>query len=296
MDIAELKKEKNAFILAHNYQLPEIQDVADFVGDSLELAQVAQDVKEDLIVMCGVDFMADMVSLLNPDKKVLVPEPDATCPMAHMLTPEEIEAAKKEHPKADVVLYVNSTTECKALADCLCTSANVKKVVEEMPSDTILFGPDRNMVHFVQKETDKKIIPITTKAYCPTHDAIALETLKFIRSHARTALFLVHPECRPEVQEFADNVMGTSGMLKTAKKLDFEVYVIGTEDGLVYRLRNENPGKKFQSVNTICPNMKKTTLEKLADCIENEKNEVKIPEALRKEALKPLKKMLKLSE
>ena len=260
MDLEELKEKKDAYIIAHNYQLPEIQDVADFVGDSLEMAQVAQKVDADIIVVCGVDFMAEMVALLNPKKKVLVPAPGAICPMAHMLDPEEIRAAKKKHPKADVVLYVNSTAKCKALADCLCTTANVVEIVEAMPSKTILFRPDSNMAYFVQKRTNKKIIPISEEAYCPTHDSILLEEVEFIRKHATSSLILAHPDCRPEVQDFADNVMGSSEMLKTVSELNFPVYVIGTEDGLIYRMRRENVGKKFQPVNAVCPNMKTNRL------------------------------------
>ena len=295
MDIQKLKEEKNAVILAHNYQVPEIQDVADFVGDSLGLARKAQSIKADIVIMCGVDFMAETVAVLNPDKKVLFPEPEARCPMAHMLSVDEMKAAKEKYPEADVVLYINTTTECKALADCLCTSANSDTIVNKMESDVILFGPDRHLAYYVAVRTEKDVFALPETGYCPTHQGILLEDLKELKRLYQHAHVVVHPECILEVQDFADAIESTSGMLRLVGESELNEFIIGTEKGLVYRMEKENPGKKFYHPIAVCPNMKKINLENLAYCLENEKNQVIIPEETRLAALKPLERMLELS-
>lgn len=295
--ILKLKEEKNAVILAHNYQLQEIQEVADFVGDSLELARIAQGVDKDLIIFCGVDFMADMAKILNPEKKVIVPDATAICPMARQLSVDVIKEEKKKHPGAAVVLYVNTTAEAKALADCLCTSANAAEIVNAMGSDTVLFGPDRNLAAYVQKRTNKKVIPIPEFGCCPTHMRFNAEHVKQMRHKHPNAKVIVHPECTPDVQALADYVESTSGMLRIARQENAGSFIIGTEMGLIERMRRGIPDKKFYPLHdAICPNMKKNTLEKVLFALEDEAPEVHVPACISEGARKALGLMLELSK
>ncbi len=296
-EIDKLRKEKNAIILAHNYQIAEIQDLGDFSGDSLELARKATETDADMIVMCGVDFMAETAKILNPGKKVIIPSLNAKCPMSAMLTRQELLEAKAQHPEADVVLYVNSGADCKALATSCCTSANADKIVNAMESDVVIFGPDRNLAEYVMKRTDKKIIPVPEKGYCYTHAQIRLEGVKDKMEKHPNADLVVHPECFPEVQEIADAIASTSGMLRYCKESSAKEFIIGTECGMLHRLEKENPGKKFYPAfdDAICLQMKEITLEKLYNSLKNEQHEVKVPEDISERAIKAINRMLEIS-
>ena len=260
--VAQLKEERNAVILAHNYQIPEVQLLADFLGDSLGLSQEAAKTDADVIVFCGVHFMAQTAKLLSPDKTVLMPDPKAGCPMADMITAEQTRQFKAEHEGAPVVAYVNTTAEVKAESDICCTSSNAVKVVNSLDADTVLFIPDSNLADWVSKHTDKEVI--AWGGYCPTHARISPETINFMREEHPDAVFVVHPEARPEVVAMADEVASTGGMVTFARETDATELIVGTEEGLVNRLQRENPDKTFYIVpHTVCPNMKKTTAEKL---------------------------------
>ncbi|VUT27593.1 MAG: Quinolinate synthase A [Candidatus Syntrophoarchaeum sp. GoM_oil] len=296
--IEELKAEKNASILAHNYVRGEIQNIADFIGDSLELARRASETNADIIVFCGVDFMAETASILNPEKKVLIPDIGSICPMAQMLAMEDLIEAKKAYPDAEVVLYVNTLAEAKVYADCICTSANADRVVNAMESDTILFGPDINLGNYVRKRTDKNIIPVPDYGLCPTHHQITLPDLIEAKKAHPAAEVVVHPECIEEVQDMADKIASTSGMIIYCSESDADEFLIGTEVGLIYRLRKEIPNKKFYPVSgtTVCPQMKMHTLDNIERALREEVFEVKVPEDIRKEAIKPILRMLELSK
>lgn len=295
-EILRLKKEKNALILAHNYQLGEVQDIADFVGDSLELAKRARGVKQKLVVMCGVDFMAEMVKLLNPKKRVLIPAKSAKCPMAAQLGTKEILAAKKKYPHAKVVLYVNSSASAKALADCCCTSANAAKVVEAMGSEEVIFGPDRNLAYYVQKQTNKKIIPMPAKGFCYTHIKFNMREISQVQKLHPNAELLAHPECNPEVQEAADKVLSTSGMMKYAKESPAQEFIIATEIGLLHRLQKENPQKKFYPAceEAVCMQQKEITLRGLHSALEKGKHEATVPAAVSEKAVRAIKCMFRV--
>ncbi|HZD42440.1 MAG TPA: quinolinate synthase NadA, partial [Methanomicrobiales archaeon] len=231
-EIEELKRAKGAVILAHNYQLPEIQDNADVVGDSLELAIRAAETKSDLIVVCGVDFMAETAKIINPDKKVLIPVRDATCPLAHMLTPEMIREAKEAFPEAAVVVYVNSTAETKALADVTCTSANAVNVVKSLGQRDVIFAPDANLASYVQKRLpEKRIIPVPERGYCYVHTEFSKEDVEEARK--KGSVVVCHPECNPEVQEISDHIASTGGMVRLAHMND--VWSVFTEREMAYR-------------------------------------------------------------
>jgi len=294
--IERLKRKKNAIILAHNYQRPEVQDIAEFVGDSLELARRAIDTPADLIIFCGVDFMAETAAILNPHKKVIIPDICAICPMAQQLTQEVLLVAKRAHPDAEVVLYVNTRAESKVLADCICTSANAREIVQAMNTSTILFGPDRNLAYYVQKATSKRIIPVPEHGNCPSHHQIALEDLLKAKDAHPTATVIVHPECIPEVQDRADYLASTSGMVKICTELEVEEFVIGTEVGLLHRLEKEAPGKRFYPLSStaVCPQMKMPTLEKIEEALENEEPEVVLSPEVMEKARKPIERMLAL--
>ena len=296
-EIEKLKKEKNAVLLVHNYQLAEVQEVADFLGDSLGLARKAKESNSDMIVFAGVDFMAETAKILNPGKKVLITSQEACCPMAGMLSKQQLLEAKKAHPNAQVVLYVNSSGECKALADSCCTSANADKIVNAMDSDEVIFGPDKNLAHFVQKRTDKKIIPVPGDGHCYVHDIIELPALEVALERHPEAVVIVHPECPLDVQERADHIASTSGMVKLAKELPDKEFIIGTEVGMLHRLQKENPGKKFFPAfeNAICRQMKKTSLEDVYLSLKEERFEVNVKEEIREGALKSINRMLELS-
>lgn len=290
--ILDLKRKRRAVILAHNYQLGEIQDIADFVGDSLELSQNAAKTQSKVIVFCGVHFMAETASILCPDKTVLLPDIHAGCPMANMITAERLLDKKKEHPRAMVVCYVNSTADVKAESDICCTSANAVKVVESLDADEILFVPDQYLGHYVSTRTDKKII--LWPGFCPTHARILPEHINKLRREYPTAKVVVHPECKPEVIALADEVLSTGGMIKFARRDDVAEMVVGTEVGIIHRLSKENPGKRFIPVSeqAICPNMKLITLEKVLWSLEDMATEVKVPEPVRIRAKATVDRML----
>ena len=290
--VLKLKRERNAVILVHNYQLGEVQDIADFVGDSLGLSQNAAKTKADVIVFCGVHFMAETAAILCPDMTVLLPDMHAGCPMADMINAEQLRQKKKELPDASVVCYVNSTAEVKAESDICCTSANAVKVVESLENDEILFVPDQYLGHYVSTKTNKEIH--LWPGYCPTHARIRDQDIIRLKQEYPQARVVVHPECRPEVIALADEVTSTGGMVRYAQKEDVREMIVGTELGIIYRLRKENPGKKFIPVSeqAICPNMKLITLEKVLWSLEEMAPEVKVPEAIRLRAKAAVDKML----
>jgi len=295
--IMELKKEKNAIILAHNYQRPEVQDVADFVGDSLGLSRQASRTSASIIVFAGVDFMAETAKLVNPKKKVLVPDLDAHCPMAAMLSLDDLKKAQKENPDAQTVMYVNTHADAKALADCVCTSANADKIVNAMEANTVIFGPDRNLAYYVQKRTGKKLITVPANGLCPTHHQILLSDILFRKEEHPNAEVIVHPECTPDVQEAANHIASTEGMVKYAKASHAREFIIGTESGLIHRLKKELPGKVFIPANeyVVCPNMKMNTLEKIEHVLKTGENEITVPENIAKPARAAILRMLELS-
>jgi len=291
--ISALKKKRNAVILVHNYQLGEVQDIADFVGDSLELSQNAAKTAADVIVFCGVHFMAETASIICPDKVVLLPDMNAGCPMADMVTPERLRAKKKEHPQAVVVCYINSSAAVKAESDICCTSANAIEVVESLHAHEILFIPDQYLGHYVSTKTGKKMI--LWPGFCPTHVRIRPERIRELRQEYPQAKVVVHPECTPEVIALADEVFSTSGMCRYARRDEVREMVVGTEVGLIHRLRKENPGKRFIPVSdqAICPNMKLINLEKVLWSLEEMSPEVKVPEEIRLKAIAAVDKMLR---
>ncbi len=290
--ISTLRKKRNAVILAHNYQLGDVQDIADFVGDSLELSQNAAKTSADVIVFCGVHFMAETASILCPDKVVLLPDMNAGCPMADMITAEGLRAKKKEHPEAAVVCYINSSAEVKAESDICCTSANAIEIVQSLGAREIIFIPDQYLGHYVSARTGKKMV--LWPGFCPTHVRIKPEKIEELRQEHPQAKVVVHPECRPEVITLADEVASTSGMCRYARRDEVREMVIGTELGIIHRLRKENPGKRFIPVSeqAICPNMKLITLEKVLWSLEEMKPEVKVPQRIRLRAKAAVDKML----
>jgi quinolinate synthase len=290
--ISALKKKRNAVILVHNYQRDEIQDIADFIGDSLELSQKAAKTDADVIVFCGVHFMAETASIICPDKVVLLPDMNAGCPMADMITAERLRAKKKEHPRAVVVCYINSSAEVKAESDICCTSANAVGVIESLGAREILFIPDQYLGDYVSSKTGKKMI--LWPGFCPTHVRIQPERIKELKREYPQAKVVVHPECLPEVIALADEVASTSGMCRYAQRDEVREMIVGTEVGLIHRLRKENPGKRFIPVSeqAICPNMKLITLEKVLWSLEEMSPEVKVPEKIRLKAVAAVDKML----
>jgi quinolinate synthase len=292
--ILNLKKKRNAVILAHNYQPGEVQDIADFVGDSLGLSQNAAKTDAGVIVFCGVHFMAETAAIICPDKTVLLPDINAGCPMADMITAERLKKKKEEFPNATVVCYVNSTAEVKAESDICCTSANALDVVESLDAQEILFVPDQYLGHYVSTQTDKKMI--LWPGYCPIHVIIRPEHIEQLRQEHPQARVVVHPECRPEVIALADEVLSTGGMCRYARRSEVKEMIVGTEVGIIHRLKKENPGKNFFPVSdkAICPNMKLITLEKVLWSLEDMTPEVKVPEEIRLEAKAAVDKMLEI--
>ena len=291
-EILRLKKEKGAVILVHNYQIGEIQDLADFLGDSLGLSREASRISEKLIVFCGVTFMAETAKILSPDKKVLLPRKDAECPMAEMVNVEDLKKLKAKHPDAVVVTYVNSTAEVKAESDVCCTSANAVKIVQNIDAEEIIFTPDRNLASYVQRFTKKKIIP--WEGFCYVHNQFTREeVIRAKEAHPR-ALLMVHPECQPEVIDLADKVLSTSGMVRVARESSDSEFLVGTEGGMLYRLKKENPGKNFYSAGTakFCRGMKATRLEDLYKALLEEQYEIILPEDIINKARMALERML----
>jgi len=292
--ILELKKKRGAVILTHNYQRPEVQDIGDFVGDSLELSRKAAEVKAEVIVFCGVHFMAETASILSPNSLVLLPDAQSGCPMADMITEEQLIARKKELPGARVVCYVNSSAVVKAESDICCTSANAVNVVRSMGEGEILFIPDQYLGNYVSTQLNRPMV--LWPGFCPTHVKIQAQDIIDQKKKYPGAVALVHPECRPEVTEVADEVLSTGGMLRYARTSGAKVMIIGTETGILHRLKKENPGKTFvpATLKAVCPNMKKITLEKVLWALEDMKPEVRVPADVRKRALSAVDKMLAL--
>jgi len=294
-EILRLKGERNAIILAHNYQLGEVQDIADFVGDSLELSQKAAQTDAEVIVFCGVHFMAETASILCPDKTVLLPDIHAGCPMADMITAEGLRQKKKEHPGATVVCYVNSSAEVKAQSDVCCTSANAVRIVEKLADGReILFVPDQYLGHYVSTKTGREMI--LWPGFCPTHLRIkSQDIIRMKQEHPRSRV-VVHPECRPEVIALADEVLSTGGLCRFAARTEAEEVVVGTELGIIHRLRKENPDKRFipASEQAVCPRMKLITLENVLWSLEEMAPEVKVPEEIRLRAKAAVDKMLEV--
>jgi quinolinate synthase len=292
--IRKLKKERNAVILAHNYQRGGVQDIADFVGDSLELSQKAVKTDAGVIVFCGVHFMAETASILNPDKVVLLPDAGAGCPMANMITAGQLRQKKKELPSATVVTYVNSSAAVKAESDYCCTSANGVKVVQSIKNDEIIFVPDQYLGDFIAKRTGKNMT--LWPGYCPTHVKLLPEDIIRSKREHPAARVVVHPECRPDVIALADDALSTSGMIRYAAREDVKELIVGTEVELLHRLHKENPGKKFYpaSKKAVCPNMKKITIEKILASLETMTPEVKVPEDIRVRAKLAVDRMLEL--
>jgi len=292
--ISRLKKEKNAIILAHNYQRGEIQDIANYVGDSIELCRRAMEEKEArMIVFSAVDFMVESAAILNPDKKVSIPSLGAKCPMARMLPAEEVRLWKKKNPKVPVVLYVNTLAEAKAECDICCTSANAAKVVNSLDADTVLFGPDENLAWNIQQKTGKKVIPIPEGGFCPTHLLFLKEDILLLKEEHPDAVIAVHPECTSDVQSIANFVGSTSQMCRYVRESSAKKYIIGTEVGIIHRMKKENPGKEFIPAydGAICPNMKLNTLERLYLSLKEEKHPIVVPDAVARRARRALEEM-----
>lgn len=318
-EIFRLKEKINALIVSHNYQREEVQDIADFVGDSLELSRTASNIKCDVLVFCGVDFMAESASILSPEKTVLLPELNANCPMAQMIAVDRprtiwksfpgyveqprliypleftLKDMKEQHPDAPVVAYVNTTADVKAASDICCTSANVVKVIESLPDEKVICVPDRNLARWAQKNTKKQVI--AWDGFCHVHDRVTRDDVLRARKEHPHAVFMAHPECRLEVLEMADVVTSTSGMLRYAKNSLEREFIVGTEIGLLHRLRKENPEKIFHPLrkDMICPNMKKITLKSVLRALRELNYVIKVPEETRIPAKNALDRMLGVS-
>ncbi|MCD6600000.1 MAG: quinolinate synthase NadA [Dehalococcoidia bacterium] len=290
--IAKLKEELQAVIVAHNYQRPEVQDVADFTGDSLELARKCVGIEAEVIVFCGVRFMAETAAILNPASTVLLSYPDAGCPLADTIDIGSLRQWKHRYPDAAVVAYINTTAAIKAESDICCTSANGVEIVNMVPNGEILFVPDRNLGHYVSTKVGKKIV--LYHGFCYVHDSVTVEQVMLARQRYPQAKVLVHPECRPEVINLADAALSTSQMLRYTRESSCKIFLIGTEEGMLYPLRKQNPEKEFHSIvkNFICTDMKKTTLETIVEVMQARGNVVTVPEEISVKAKQAIDKML----
>ncbi|GLX71451.1 quinolinate synthase NadA [Paenibacillus glycanilyticus] len=290
--LMQLKKERNAIILAHYYQRDEIQEVADFRGDSFLLAQKAAQTDADVIVFCGVHFMGESAKILAPNKTVIIPDERAGCPMADMVNVDGLRKLKAQHPNATVVTYINSSAEIKAETDICCTSANAVKVVNSVEGDEVIWVPDKNLGHYVQQNTDKKMI--IWEGYCNTHDMLTVKDVEEMKAKYPNAQFVVHPECRPEVVELGDFVGSTTAIIKYCKESDCQEFIVGTEDGTGYQLRLDSPNKTFHfaSKYLVCPNMKVNNLKKLVKCLETMQPQIYVPDHVADQARKSLERML----
>lgn len=293
-EIFRLKTERKAAILAHNYQIEDIQAIADYIGDSLELSRLATTIEDEIIVFCGVHFMAESAAILNPQKKVLLPDITAGCPMADMITPDSLRQLKAKYPRAAVVCYVNSSAKVKAESDICCTSSNAIKVVNSLPQKQIIFVPDKHLGRYVSSFTDKEII--LWEGFCPTHVRLTREDVLEVKAEHPNADFIAHPECTAEVLSLADYVCSTSGMFKYAHDTNVEEIIIGTEKGMLYRLGKNNPEKKFYlaSDKLICPNMKKNTLEKVYTALTEDRHIIRVPEEIAQKAHQAIRRMLEI--
>jgi quinolinate synthase len=293
--IRNLLKKRNAIMLVHNYQPTEIQDIADLCGDSLELSIRAAQTDAEIIVFCGVHFMAETASILSPDKTVLLPRKDAGCPMADMITPEALKDKLDKLPPMPVVTYVNSTAAVKALSTICCTSANAVAVANSLDAQEILMVPDRNLARYTASYTNKKVH--VWNGYCPVHDLLTREEVKKVKQIHPDAVFIAHPECRPEVLALANHVFSTSGMIRFASESKHRAFIVGTEVGLLYPLKKANPEKDFYPASGAmeCPDMKKITLHDIVRSLELLEGEVKVPEKIQRPALKAVQRMVDLS-
>lgn len=293
--IVSLKAERKAIILAHNYQMEEVQDLADYTGDSFELSRLASTLDCEVIVFCGVDFMAESAAVLAPDKVVLLPVKAAGCPMADMVEPGALRQCKTKYPDAAVVTYINSSAAVKAESDICVTSANAAAVVNSLEADRIIFAPDKNLAHFVSRRTDKELIP--WPGYCITHHRILPEDIIRARRAHPEALVIVHPECRPGVVEQADAVLGTGGMIRFVKETAANEIIVGTESGMINRLRKERPDLKYFTPipGLICPNMKYTTPDLVLSSLDKMQHRISVPRATRERAAGALRRMLAVS-
>ena len=294
--IERLKKERGAIILAHNYQVGEVQDIADFVGDSLALSKTAAKTDAKVIVFCGVHFMAETAAILSPEKKVIMPDLNSGCPMADMITLDKLRRLKEQHRQAVVVCYVNTTAEVKAESAICCTSANAAKVVGSIPADReIIFVPDKYLGGYISKKTGREMI--LYNGFCPTHLRIIGEDIKRLKAEHPDALVIVHPESSPEVAGLADLILGTEGILREVKLSNTREFIIGTETGIIHRLKKENPDKIFYpaSEKAICVNMKRNSLEKILWALEDMENIVIVPDDIAKRAKRAIERMMEVS-
>ncbi len=293
-EIRALLKERDAIMLAHNYQRDEIQEIADVTGDSLALSQTAADSPKKVIVFCGVHFMAESAAILSPQKTVILPRMDAGCPMADMITPEDLVREKAKRPGVPVVAYVNTSAAVKALSDICCTSANAVSVVNSLPEESVYMIPDKNLSHYVSLTAKKKME--WWNGFCPTHERLKPSEVIKAKEENPGAVFVCHPECNPEVVRLADHVCSTSGMYKYAKNTDAKTIIVGTEMGILYKLKKENPDKEFilPSKGLICPNMKLTALEDVLEALKEMKNIVAVSDDVRAKAKAALDRMLKV--
>ena len=292
--ILKLKKEKNAIILAHLYQIPAVQEIADYVGDSYYLSQVARDAKEDLIIFCGVKFMAESAKVLSPDKTVILPAPNAGCPMADMAEVEDVEEMIKKYPDAFKVCYINSSYEVKALCDASVTSSSALNIMNNIPNKQILFLPDQNLGGYIAEFFPEKEF-ILWRGFCPTHHRITAEDVLNAKQEHPNVKVLAHPECSKEVRELSDYLGSTSGIIDYATKCEDNEFIIATEEGVLHQLQKKNPNKKFYFPEMmVCPNMKKTTLQDIYDALDGKREEVVLDEEIRQKALTSLENMHKL--
>jgi len=295
--IEQLKRERNAVVLVHNYQLPEVQDLADFLGDSLQLSRQAAETEAEVIVFCGVHFMAETAKILSPDKTVLLPSLEAGCPMADMLTADDLRGVKAQHPDAVVVCYVNSTAAVKAETDYCCTSANAVQVVEAIePGREIIFGPDQYLGQYVSEQTGRELI--LWHGYCPTHARIRPADIERLRAHYPGAVAIAHPECRKDIREAADEILSTGGMVRFARETDAREVIVGTEIGMIHRLQRECPEKTFipVSAQAICPDMKMTRLGDVLLALEKMQFRITVPAETRRRAERAVQRMIAITE
>jgi len=291
-EIQRLKAQHNAVILAHNYQVPDVQDIADFTGDSLELARKATEVTADVIIFCGVHFMAETAAILNPDKTVILPDSRAGCPMADMLTGEQLREFKAKHPGAKTVCYVNSTAEVKAESDCCCTSGNAVKIVEHYANYEVIFVPDQHLGSVVEERLNRKLI--LWPGYCPTHARMSPQDILKLKAEHPGSVAMAHPECPKPIRNVADEVLSTGQMCAFALQSDAKEFIVATEEGLLHRLRKENPSKTFYRVSpfAVCPNMKRVTLEKVLFSLRDLAPVIRVEEPIASQAKRSIEQML----
>lgn len=296
-EIQELKKEKKAVILAHYYVEKEIQEIADYVGDSYYLAKIAKNVDGDVIVFCGVSFMGESAKILNSEKKVFMPDTGADCPMAHMAALDRIQALREAYDDLAVVCYINSTAELKSHCDVCVTSSNAVKIVKNLPNKHIFFVPDENLGRYVAEQIPEKQI-ILNDGYCPVHKGIEKDKVLSLKAQYPQAKILAHPECKWDILQIADYVGSTSGIIEYAHQDTTQVYIVATEEGVLYQLKKNNPEKQFYfpEVTPCCTDMKKNTLEKIRNVLKNGENEVKVSQELKEKSLIPLQRMLELAK